>query len=146
MKFNRIGFQKFDADQAFRSLRVQQAYDRLVHGIEPRPELNISLYGFDLALDVGRPESEVVMTERVGGVSEKTIFGMPVRLDESMPVDTFRFEHPDGRMDSFMLVDGHALPVHLTKLGDPPNRACPVCSFVNERSDKACACCGLTDK
>lgn len=69
-----------------------------------------------------------------------------ITTDESMPVDTFRCEHPDGRMDSFMLVGGEVVPVRLTKLGDPPNWACPACSFVNERGATACACCGITDK
>lgn len=68
-----------------------------------------------------------------------------IKTDESMPENTFRFEHPDGRMDSFMLVDGEVLPIHLTKLDDPPNWACPVCSFVNEQSATSCACCGLSE-
>lgn len=73
-------------------------------------------------------------------------FGIPTILDESVPVDTIRFDHPDGRKDSFMLYEGEVIPIHLTRLGDKPNWACPVCSFVNEQSAKACACCGLTDR
>lgn len=76
---------------------------------------------------------------------KKDLFGMPIRTDESMPVDTFRFEHSDGRMDSFMLVEGKVMPIHLTKLGDKPNWACPACSFVNEQDAKMCACCGLSE-
>jgi hypothetical protein len=70
----------------------------------------------------------------------------PVIIDESIPVDSFRFEHGDGRMDSFMLVQGEVVPIHLTKLDDPPNWACPICSFVNEKGAARCACCGLSDK
>lgn len=66
-----------------------------------------------------------------------------VKLDESMPANTFRYEHQDGRIDSFMLVGGEVVPIHLTKLGDPANWSCPLCSFVNEHCAKACACCGV---
>lgn len=69
-----------------------------------------------------------------------------IKTDESMPENTFRFEHQDGRMDSFMLMGNEVVPVHLTKLDDPPNWSCPACSFVNEQSAKGCACCGLADR
>ncbi len=66
--------------------------------------------------------------------------------DESMPANTFRFEHPDGRIDLFMLVENEVVPIHLTKLGDPPNWACPLCSFINEQKDKSCSNCNFTSE
>ena len=73
------------------------------------------------------------------------LFGMETVLDESLPAETFQFRHPDGRIDSFMLVEGEVVPIHLTKLDDPPNWSCPACSNVNPQPTKACQLCGLIE-
>lgn len=72
------------------------------------------------------------------------IFGISVRVDESIPVNDFHFAHPDGRIDVFSVVEGEVLPIHLTKLGDAPNWACPSCSHVNEQKAAACELCGMS--
>lgn len=67
-----------------------------------------------------------------------------IHTDESIPANCFQFRHPDGRIDSFMLIDNEVVPIHLTKLNDPPNWSCPLCAFVNQHMAQVCACCGLT--
>lgn len=66
-----------------------------------------------------------------------------IKTDESIPMNSFQFRHLDGRIDSFMIINNEVVPIHLTKLDDPPNWSCPACSFINEQSDERCACCRL---
>lgn len=66
-----------------------------------------------------------------------------IKTDISLPENAFRFEHPDGRMDSFILIEGEVIFTHLTKLDDPPNWSCPACSMVNDKNATECECCGL---
>lgn len=81
-------------------------------------------------------------TKRANGTVERMMWP-DIKTDESIPANSFQFRHPDGRIDSFMLVAGEVLPINLTKLGDPPNWSCPFCSHVNQHVAKACEMCGL---
>lgn len=83
---------------------------------------------------------------RVTGTNEavKRMSWPEIKTDESIPANSFQFRHPDGRIDSFMIVEGEVVPINLTKLGDPPNWSCPLCSHVNPCLAQVCEMCGLT--
>lgn len=75
---------------------------------------------------------------------KQSLWGMPVRVDESIPANDFHFQHSDGRIDKFTVIENEVLPIHLTKLGDAPNWACPICSHINPCGADKCGLCGLS--